>query len=151
MEYGSAQGLPADMLATMSKHKGESLFDAYMTELCPDVMNVMSGHKAGDSYFVPRTDVELPYSLDECIMKCFPLNEHWHSEFAHDNGDSDKSARNFLFGVIPHLTRVIIQDAPYWLKYFPDHTYSHYLRQKFDRDFWDPTWREATGVACWCE
>ena len=42
-------------------------------------------------------------------------------------GDKHESANNFLYVPIPHLTRVVFQDAPYWLKYFPRSTWSRFL------------------------
>ena len=138
MENGSRKGLNADELATMSKHKKERIFDSYMTELYPPVMLVMSGHRKEEPYFVPRTEVVLPYSLEECIDVCFPKYREWCTQWnnGEGGGDTHKSARNFLLEVIPHLTRVIIQDAPYWLKHFPNHYYSRFLTQKLPMHFW---------------
>jgi hypothetical protein len=131
MEHASASGLPADMIATMSKHRGERLFDAYMTELFPEVMLVMSGHRPKDSYFVPRTEIEeFPYSMDECIKKLFPHYDRWVGQLKSRRGDKHESAKNFLFKLLPFLTRVIFQDAPYWLKFFPNHTFSRFLSNR---------------------
>ena len=138
MEYASASGVGADALATMSKHRGEKLFDAYMTELYPDVMLVMSGHRPGDSYFVPRTEVELPYPLERCIEICFPAHRTWTEQWngGATPGDNHESAKNFLVELVPYLTRVIVQDAPYWLKHYPDHEYTQRIQQIFPMDFW---------------
>jgi hypothetical protein len=128
MEQTSAQGLPADQIATMSKHRGERLFDAYLTELFPEVMLVMSGHKPGDTWFVPRTEVEvLPFSLDVCIRKLFRHYDIWCSDLESAQGDKQTSARNFLYTLIPYLTRVVFQDAPYWFKYYPNSEWSRFL------------------------
>jgi hypothetical protein len=138
MENGSKKGLNADELATMSKHRKERIFDSYMTELYPPVMLVMSGHRKDEPYFVPRTEVALPYSIDECISLCFPKYQQWCTQWnnGEGGGDTHKSARNFLLEVVPLLARVIVQDAPYWLKHFPEHCYSRFLRQKFPMSFW---------------
>jgi hypothetical protein len=133
MEQGSARGgLLADQLATMSKHRGERLFDAYLTELLADVMLIMSGHGPNEPYFVPRTEIdELPYSLPQCIRRLFPNYDTWMEQLRSQNGDKHKSAENFLLKVIPLLTKVIIQDAPYWIKHFPNHEYSCRLSNLF--------------------
>jgi hypothetical protein len=128
MEQCSAAGLTADQIATMSKHRGERLFDAYLTELFPEVMLVMSGHRPGDTWFVPRTEVEeLPYTLDVCIRKLFLHYDVWLDQMRSARGDKHLSAKNFLLDLIPYLTRVVFQDAPYWLKYYPKCTWSKCL------------------------
>ena len=101
-------------------------------------MLVMSGHRKEEPYFVPRTEVVLPYSIDECIDLCFPKYRQWCTQWNNGErgGDSHKSARNFLVEVVPLLTRVIVQDAPYWLKHFLNHFYSQFLTQKFPMHFW---------------
>ena len=38
MGHTSKEGFNVDQLATMSKHRGEQIFDSYMTELFPDMM-----------------------------------------------------------------------------------------------------------------
>ena len=133
MEQGSGQGnLQADQLATMSKHRGERLFDAYLTELLPAVMMVMSGHQQNDPYFVPRTEIEdFPWSMDEIIRRLFVNYDDWVDELNGPTGDRHKSAKNFVEKLIPFLSRVIIQDAPYWMKHFPNHEYSIFLQNLF--------------------
>jgi hypothetical protein len=130
MEQTSAAGISADVIATMSKHRGERLFDAYLTELFPEVMLVMSGHRPGDT--------ELPYSLDKCIRKLFLHYDVWVDQLRSVEGDKHLSAKNFLYDLIPYLTRVVFQDAPYWLKYYPNCHWSkclsnllpvHYFRE----------------------
>lgn len=128
MEYASAQGeLPADVLATMSKHRGDRIFQCYMTELHPPVMRVMAGFKSDDPYFVARTQIEPPFSAEEATTLCFPLIGLWKEEQASPNGDKDKSAKNFLADVLPFLSRVILQDGPYWLRQYPGHPYTRAL------------------------
>ena len=138
MENGSSKGLNADELATMSKHRKERIFDSYMTELYPPVMLVMAGHRKEEPYFVPRTEVALPYSIEECINLCFPKYGEWCTQWNNGvwGGDAHTSAQNFLVEVVPLLACVIVQDAPYWLKHFPNHYYSLFLTQKFPMDFW---------------
>ena len=109
-----------------------------MTELYTPVMMVMSGHRKEEPCFVPRTEVALPYTLDQCIDLCFPKYRDWCTQWNNGKwgGDTHKATRNFLLEVVPHLTRVIVQDAPYWLKHFPKHSYSVFLTQKFPMSFW---------------
>ena len=138
IERASAKGCNADEVTTMSKHSKERVFDSYMTQLYPPILMVMAGFEKSDSYFVPRTEVELPYSLDDCILMVFPKYPEWQAEWNWGKGDGDphKSAENFVTQVLPYIVRVLVQDAPYWLKYYPNSTYSRYMRQKFPMEFW---------------
>ena len=132
MEQASSRGLSADELATMSKHRGERLFDAYLTELFPEVMLVMSGHARGEPYFVPCTEIkDFPYPLEECIRRLFPRYDTWVEQQRSQNGDKHESANNFLYVLIPFVSTVIMQDAPYWLKKFPRHPFSRFCRTCF--------------------
>ena len=130
MGHASKEGLNADQLATLSKHRGEQIFDLYVTELFPDVMHVMSGNKPNGTWFVEHTEVELGYSLMECINWLFPHYNQWVTERESENGDHHQSSFNFLYDLIPFLTYVAVQDAPYWLKHFPQHEYSIFLPVK---------------------
>ena len=51
------------------------------------------------------------------------------------NGDKHESARSFLYDLLPFLTYVAVQDAPYWLKYYRQHEYSRFIASKFPADF----------------
>ena len=59
------------------------------------------------------------YSLEACIGWLFPHYNQWCMEQQSDNGDKQISSQNFLYHLIPFLTYVAIQDAPYWLRHFP--------------------------------
>lgn len=138
MERASTRGLNADEVATMSKHKKERIFESYMTELYPSVMQVMAGFRKEESYFVPRIEVELPCELQYLIRYCFPAYDNWLSDWNEGQGSGDRhaSTRNFLTELIPFISRVIVQDLPWWLKYFPNHPYSIFVRQKFPIEIW---------------
>ena len=80
IELGSRAGLNAEQIATLSKHKTERIFEAYLTELYPPVLRVMAGFRVnGDPYCVPRT--EDPPSLDNTTAKrlLFPKIELWRA------------------------------------------------------------------------
>jgi hypothetical protein len=60
---GSRAGLNAEEIATLSKHKTERIFEAYLTELYPPVLTVMAGFRIHDDpYVVPRTEDPIPFS-----------------------------------------------------------------------------------------
>jgi len=54
MECTSAQGgLNAEQIVTLSKHRTEWIFEAYLMELMPSVLQVMAGLQQNDPYIVP--------------------------------------------------------------------------------------------------
>jgi len=54
MECASAQGgLNTEQIATLLKHRAEQIFEAYLTELMPLVLQVMAGLWQNDPYVVP--------------------------------------------------------------------------------------------------
>ena len=99
-----------------------------MTELFSDVMCLMSGNKPNGTWSVEHTEVELGYSLMECINWLFPHFSQWVMERESENGDHHQSSFNFLYDLIPFLTYVAVQDALYWLKHFPQHEYSIFFK-----------------------
>jgi hypothetical protein len=132
IERGSTAGLCSSTISTMSKHMTDKLNKYYMTELLPTVMSLMAGFGKDEPYFLPRSEVEIPYcSNNVYIRHVFPQYDRWLEEFSSEQGDKSKiAANNFLYKMIPFLARVVIQDAPYWLKYHPQHDWSVFLNSK---------------------
>ena len=94
-----------------------------MMELFPDLMLFMSGNKPHGTWFMEHAEVELVYTLEECIGWLFPHYEQWCIERESENGDKHKSASNCLDDLIPFLTYLAVQDVCYWLKHFPQHVF----------------------------
>jgi hypothetical protein len=132
LEQASTWGLDCFRLATMSKHLLDKINRFYMAESNREVLTMMSGFvEEGDtSYVVPRTQVEIPYLLnDEYVSHIFPNYCTWVAESQSRNGDKNKlAAKNFLFGVLPCLARIVIQDAPYHLEKYPSSEFSRFFR-----------------------
>ena len=102
-----------------------------MAESNRDVLSMMSGFvEEGDSYFVPRTEVEIPYLLnDEYVSHIFPRYLTWVAESQSRHGDKNRlAAKNFLFSVLPCLAWIVIQDAPYHLVKYPSSEFSQFFR-----------------------
>ena len=115
MEQSSAKGgHGADELATLSKHRSEQIFEAYLTELYPPVLKTMAGFCPAEPYFVARTEVSVPFSDDEIVKLVFPRYKMWKDELE-DDGDPHESAQNFLIDLLPFLAKVLLQDGPYWI------------------------------------
>jgi Centromere DNA-binding protein complex CBF3 subunit, domain 2 len=125
IERASTMGLEDRRIASMSKHVSDQFGRSYSTQLDPVVMTAMSGCYGGEPWFVPRTEVSLPCTDSDSIRHVFPQYDRWIEQFTGPMGVKEKtSASNFLYKLIPFATRVVIQDAPYWLRQYPHHEYS---------------------------
>jgi hypothetical protein len=73
IELRSRAGFNAKEIVTVSKHKTERIFEAYLTELYPPVLSVMSGFRvAADPYVVPRTENPLPLKDEPATRAVLP-------------------------------------------------------------------------------
>jgi hypothetical protein len=149
MERASAEGgLDAEQIATMSKHRAERIFEAYLTELMPAVLKVMAGLRQNDPYVVPRTEVELPFAPDVCTKLLFPKIDDWRVDISRHDGDKHTSAANFLNKTLPYFAKVLFQDFPYWFALNPQHEFCRMFRSRMPADFDVFTWaRSATQRA----
>ena len=136
IEHASAMGeLDAAAVSTLSKHQKSNLDKVYMTELFPPILRVMAGFSNTENkvstnsciYHVPRTLVELPWTDDQVTSFIFPRVEVWRAQFQSPEGDTSEAARNFLYGVLPFLAKVVVQDGIYWIKDYPSHEISRLL------------------------
>jgi hypothetical protein len=131
IELGSRAGLNAEEIATLSKHKTERIFEAYLTELYPPVLKVMAGFRVGgDPYFVARTEDPLPLKDETAVRAVFPKIDVWRAEQSGPNGDKHQSAQNFLYSTLPFLARVLLQDAPRWIGEYPNSTFARSFMSK---------------------
>jgi hypothetical protein len=125
--------LNAKEIVTLSKHKTERIFEAYLTELYPPVLGVMGGFcVAGDPYVVPRTEDPLSLKDEAATRAVFPKIELWRAQQAGANGNKHEAARNFLHATLPFLARVLLQDAPWWMASYPNSMFARRLFQKQD-------------------
>ena len=136
IEHASAMGeLDAAAVATLSKHQKSNLDKVYMTELFPPILRVMAGFSYTENkcktnstiYHVPRCLIKLPWSDDQVSRFIFPKIDVWRDEYYSPEGDKSEAAKNFLFGVLPFLAQVIVQDGIYWIRDYPNHEISRLL------------------------
>lgn len=129
IERASFLGLDHRRIASMSKHYVDVFGRSYSTELDYQVMLAMAGFGTGDSWYVPRAEVSLPRPVERCVRDCFPRYDHWLQEFNSPRCCKEKrAARNFLVEFLPFVARVVIQDAPFWLREYPDHEFSKFFK-----------------------
>jgi len=144
MEWASAQGgLNAEQIATLSKHRAKRIFEAYLTELMPSVLQVMAGLQQNDPYIVPWTEVELPFEPQACLRLVFLQIEHWRMQLSLHNSDWHQSAHNFLYGTLPFLAKVLFQDFPYWFALNPEHEFCRMFRSKMPASFELAGWAQS--------
>ena len=136
IEHASAMGeLDAAAVATLSKHQKSNLDKVYMTELFPPILRVMAGFSYTENkcktnstiYHVPRCLIKLPWSDDQVSRFIFPKIDIWRDQYFSPEGDKSEAAKNFLFGVLPFLAQVVVQDGIYWIRDYPDHEISKLL------------------------
>ena len=62
------------------------------------------------------------------VRHIFPRYDVWLAQAQSKQGDKNtKASMNFLLKTLPLLARVVIQDAPYHLKYYPESAFSKFF------------------------
>ena len=89
---------------------------------------VMAGFRRTEEYFVPRTHVRLPYTINYYIEKLLPKLPTWRNEASSRFGDKSTCSQNWLFDLLPWFIEVLVQDGIYFIHDFPNHCLSRYLR-----------------------
>ena len=92
----------------------------------------MAGFDINDPYYVLWMHLELPKPLEVLQDILFPSLQRWKAEQSGIVGDPTCAAQNFLYQVVPYMTKVIVQDGIYFIKDFPDHPVSNLLKNKID-------------------
>lgn len=88
-------------------------------------MTVMAGFEMNESYFVPRTEIGLPFPIEECMNKILGTDfTRWKEEQACDEGDHSDCGQKFFSRLLPYLVEVLVQDGIYFINEFPDHEMS---------------------------
>ena len=141
----TAQGLSEEQVTTMSKHRDNHFQRSYRAELSAPICTTLQGflpNEPADAYYCPRAHCKLPPMLrDERNFKAFVRYfwrsyPRWERELARNDRCKSrlKSAMHFLHEVIPWLTKVILQDAPFWIDEFPQNSAVILLLQKLTCD-----------------
>jgi hypothetical protein len=123
-DLGGFRGLNKSQVATMTKHVIDKLSDVYMSELVEDIMKTMAGFPKNEQWYVGRCYSNMPQA--NYVELLFPRIILWRQEM--HAGFGDKHAYNFLYELLPFLAGVAVQDGIYWLRDFPTHEVSTYLK-----------------------
>jgi hypothetical protein len=131
VQHAGSEGLAPWQINTMTKHMLEKINSAYQSEVDKTTMKVMAGFSQDESYFVPRTSVELPRPIEELCHLLLPKLAEWRRQAASRQGDKSSCCRHFLWDIVPFLVEILVQDGIYLIRDFPDHQMSLYLKVMF--------------------
>ena len=126
-QAGSA-GLAPYQINSLTKHMIEKIHKSYLPELDKEACKVMAGFSKDEGYFVEREHLELPMPIETLIVLLLPEYPNWLAQHESQDGDKSPCCRKFLYEVIPHMVRVIVQDGIYLVRDFPEHEMSNYLK-----------------------
>jgi hypothetical protein len=92
----------------------------------------MAGHWKSDlTYFVPRTQLPLPHTIEWYCARLLPKLGEWRQQAASRTGDKSTCCQKFLYHILPWFVEVLVQDGIYFTRDFPNHPMSRYLRVSF--------------------
>ena len=129
LQYAGFMGLAPFQINTMTNHMLEKQHSAYQSVTERETCKVMAGFKREDEYFVPRSHIQLPYSVEWYCDRLLPDLTNWREQAATPgSGDKSLCCQNFLEELLPWFVEVLIQDGIYFIIDFPDHYLSNYLK-----------------------
>jgi hypothetical protein len=99
-----------------------------LAEVDKEACKVMAGFSKDEAYFVEREFLEPIWTIDSLIDALLPKYRTWVRQHESPQGDKTQCCHRFLFVMIPHFVRVVVQDSIYLIRDFPDHEMSDYLK-----------------------
>lgn len=102
-----------------------------LTNIFLQTCKVMSGFRKDEPYFVPRTKVPLPHTIDWYCVRLLPKLNVWRQQAQSREGDKSSCAYKFLYRLLPYFVQVLVQDGIYFIRDFPSHPMSNYLKVSF--------------------
>jgi hypothetical protein len=131
VQHAGSEGLAPWQINTMTKHMLEKINSAYQSEVDKTTMKVMAGFSQEESYYVPRTLIDLPLPIDQLCHLLLPKLTEWRTQAESPLGDKTSCCRQFLYEVLPFLVEILVQDGIYLIKDFPNQEMSLYLKVKY--------------------
>jgi hypothetical protein len=128
VQHAGSEGLAPWQINTMTKHMLEKINSAYQSEVDKTTMKVMAGFSQHESYYVPRTLIDLPLSIEVLCHLLLPKLDGWRTQAESRLGDKTTCCRKFLWQIVPLLVEILVQDGIYLVKDFPDHVMSRHLK-----------------------
>jgi hypothetical protein len=88
----------------------------------------MAGFRKESPYFVARANLNLPKSVEWYCKKLLPALATWRQQAGSRRGDKSTLCDKFLNYLLPYFVEVLVQDGVYFVKDFPDHPMTQYLK-----------------------
>ena len=128
IQHAGLEGLGPTQINYFTHHMLEKQHSAYAAVTDRDTCKVMAGFRLQDSYFVPCGDLPLPHPLHFYTNRLLPRLHLWRRQSTHRHGDKSSCCRNWLQGLLPWFVRVLVQDGIYFIRDYPEHELSNFLR-----------------------
>jgi hypothetical protein len=92
----------------------------------------MAGHRKHErTYFVPRTQLQLEHPVEWYAIRLLPKLVDYRKQAASSQGDKSDCCDNFLHEVLPYFVEVLVQDGVFFIRDFPNHPVSLWLKVSF--------------------
>jgi hypothetical protein len=128
VQQGGSEGLAPYQTNTFTKHMSDKSNKAYQPEVNKEACKVMAGFGKDEAYFVEREHLTLPDDILTLTSLLLPRYSTWVEQHHSAEGDKSTCCRRFLFEIIPHMVRVLVQDGIYLINRHPHHVMSTYLK-----------------------
>lgn len=128
VQLAGSEGLAPHQINSFTKHLLEKLHKSYQPEVDKEACKVMAGHKKDEAYFVEREFLDLPQDIGTLINLLLPSYSKWVRQASSKHGDKSIACRKFLNEIIPYMVEVFVQDGIYFIRDFPEHEMSNYLK-----------------------
>jgi hypothetical protein len=128
VQHAGSEGLAPYQINSLTKHMLEKFHKSYQAEVDKEACKVMAGFAKDEGYFIEREFLDPPFPIRTLIDTLLPSYSRWLLEAASPEGDKTTLCRKFLGEIIPYMVEVVVQDGIYFIKDFPEHVMSNYLK-----------------------
>ena len=117
VQYGGSEGLAPYQIHSLTKHITDKFHRSYQAEADKEACKVYAGFSKEEAYFVPRTLLTLPYTIEQYENFLFGDKlVQWRSEANSPQGDKTVCCDKFLNHIIPYLVEVLVTDGIYFIR-----------------------------------
>ena len=128
VQFGGFHGLRPDQINTMTDHRIEKQYSAYGPVAEFNTCAVMAGFVRGEPYHCHRALIKLEHNIEWYLDKLLPRYRAYKKEYNDMFGDKSEMCFRFLFELLPWLVEVLVQDGIFFIRDFPHHCLSLYLK-----------------------
>jgi hypothetical protein len=132
VQYGGSQGLTAEQISTITKHKLDKLHSAYMPEVEEETLRVMSGFRKWETRYVKTEHVVFPRErklyLKAGTKHLLPHYDRYLREQRSPRGDTSTCADKFLMYILPYFVENVLQCGYWFIDDYPKHPLTQILR-----------------------